>query len=97
MGIPVDSRRADVSESNRLMNGCHPDRLANGWHLDPGADGWHPGLDLSRLMEGRNPPEPLGVPVENYFESRKSTQSSRFVHTHILTKIHSTCPIVSSF
>jgi hypothetical protein len=37
------------------------------------------------------------LPVENYFESRKSTQASRFVHTHILTKIHSTCPIVSSF
>jgi hypothetical protein len=37
------------------------------------------------------------IPVENYFESRKSTQSLRFVHTHILTKIHSTCPTVSSF
>jgi hypothetical protein len=51
------------------------------------------------LFRGLTPPpeSSRSLPVENYFESRKTTQSSRFVHTHFLTKIHSTCSIVSSF
>ncbi len=35
---------------------------------------------------------PVGVRTSN----KKNTQSLRFVHTHTLTKIHSTCPLVKS-